>query len=182
MGYDSNLDAVRRAVELAVFQFDFESRAAGGGTVGEACQRIIAEDIHESAQDVQADPMGQDFPDNDDDYAEFKERVYGRTGRSYGFRTGQTLSVESLMGELSTNGKEATMSYGTGQVVTRSDGGNGYVGDSDRDATDVEKMGYLMDSGRQAIDVYKVGPYAEARAAEAVADALSMHLKEKIGD
>lgn len=180
--YTSNIDALAAKIQEAIDSFGFRSAAPGGsGDLGEACAKAVAEDIHSSALDGQEEPDGTQFPDNEDRYAAMKAAKYGRTGRSFGFRTGQTLSVESLMGQVEASDDELTMRYGTGRIVSQSDGGSGYVADSDRQQTDIEKMYILTNLAAKRIDVYKVGPYAEKEIKILQAQALERHIKSRTG-
>lgn len=178
----SNIDAVAAKVQAAIESFGFNARSADGGeTVGEACARAVAEDIASSAVDLQQTPKGDEFPDNDPDYAEMKERKYGRAGRSYGIRTGQTLSVESLMGQVEATDDTLTMRYGTGKPPSHAVGGSGLVTPADQKATDIEKAEWLTRSNPRTIDFYQVGPYAEKDVKEIVARSLKAHIEQKLG-
>lgn len=176
---DSNVNEVAKWLEDTINSFGFDSDGPGGETIGAACARAIAEDIQSSAVEVQAEPDGRDFPDNDDKYAAFKAQKYGRTGRAFGVRTGQLFSTESLMGSVKVSGDEMEMGYGTGKPVSTGAGGSGYVSSSDRDQTDIEKAVIITSLAKKRIDFYKLGPYAEVEVFEIVAEGLERHIKSR---
>lgn len=175
---DSNIDEVGRWLDETIAEFGFETET-GSGPLGLVAARLIAEDIASSAVDVQAEADGTEFPDNEDRYARFKAEKYGRTGKSYGLRTGQMLSVESLMGEVVVSTETVVMNYGTGKPPTTSK--TGYLTAADTSITDVEKAFYIRRSGKP-IDFYQVGPFADEAVKEATADALERHLRRRAGE
>jgi hypothetical protein len=178
MDTHSNIEEVSGWLEGVVRSFGLNVESPdGGGSLGEAIADAIAEDIASSAIDVQADPEGEDFPDNEPKYAAYKDRVYGRSGRAYGIRTGQTFSKESLKGQVQIDEDRMTMAYGTGQPPSRGVGGAGVVLPSDEQVTDVEKAYYLGSAARQPIDFYKIGPYAEREIEDLAERALAKHIE-----
>lgn len=177
---DSNINEVAKWLDDTIDGVSFELPGSGPDpTLGHACARAVAKDIHDSAKDVQQEPDATEFPENDDRYAAYKDAKYGRTGRAFGFRTGQTFSMESLMGTISVQPNEVEMAYGTGRPVSKADGGNGYVSESDKDQTDIEKMYLLTNVAAKRIDPYKIGPYAEAEIVEILAEGLERHIKSR---
>lgn len=179
--YTSNIDGLAAKIQAAIESFGFRSHAAEGGTVGDACAEAVAEDIASSAVDLQQTPDGHEFPDNTDAYAKFKDRKYGRSGRAYGIRTGQTFSVESLKGHVEMSDEDLKMRYGTGKPPSRAVGGSGYLSPSDQQTADVEKAYYLTNTMPKPIDFYKVGPYAEKEIKAIQAQSLQAHIKDKTG-
>lgn len=174
----SNIDSVGAWLDDVVDGFGFDA-AGAEGTFGDEAARAVADDIHTSAEDVQQEPPGKEFPDNEDKYAAAKAKKYGRTGKSFGLRTGQMLSIESLLGDVAVKHDEVVMQYGTGKPPSSSK--SGYLSDEDRSITDVEKARYMTRDGAKTIDFYQLGPYAEKAVAEIGADALERYLKGRAG-
>lgn len=178
MAGDSNIDDVGKWLDATIEEFGFQSET-GSGPLGRVAARLVAEDIADSAVTVNASADGTEFPDNEAKYAAYKAKRYGRTGKSYGLRTGQMLSVESLMGSVAVSTDSVKMEYGTGKPPSASK--TGYLTEADTSITDIEKAWFMTRGGGKAIDFYQLGPHAEAEIAEASADALERHLRRKAG-
>lgn len=173
----SNIDGLMASIRRKIDAFGFESRGRNGGTIGDEIATAVAEDIASSAEEVQANPTGGEFPENEEDYAKWKAERYGVGSRAFGLRTGQTFSVESLRGEVEVDGEAMSMTYGTGRPPDGSSK-SGYIADSDRETTDVEKMGWLISKNAGQVHPYEVGPYAAAEIKDILADGLKRHLEE----
>lgn len=171
---DSNVDAVAKHVEDLIATFDF-TRPGIEESMGKDALHAIAEDIASSAAALQANPTGDPFPDNEPEYAEYKARKYGMHPPAYGFRTGQTFSLESLLGEQSIGPDSAEMRYGTGQPPSRSSA-SGYISEADQEITDIEKM-YFLTNGADPIHPYEIGPYAEEAIRDVMEEGLRKHLE-----
>lgn len=173
----SNIDGLMASIRRKIEAFGFEVSGESGGTLADSIATVIAEDIASSAAEIQANPTGGEFPENEDDYAAWKAEKYGVGGRAFGIRTGQSFSVESLRGEIEASRDDMSMTYGTGRPPDSS-ANSGYIADSDREVTDVEKMGWMIEKNPGEVHPYEIGPYAAAEIRDVLADGLKRHLEE----
>lgn len=166
---DKVMDGIGRLIDGFSFRLKGRDESIGKDMVTTAAQGIA--DMCAN----QIDWDGARFPSNEEKYAAYKTRVYGVHEPAYGFRTGQTFSLESLMGEYQISTNEVTMKYGTDWIPTRASAGN--IQDSDRKATDREKLGWLMETGN--IDVYRIGDVVILDVMEVVREGWREYLRDR---
>jgi hypothetical protein len=133
----SNIDEIDDYLRSILDQVDF-TRPGKDQSLGRDIAGIVAEEINVrtagNAQDIDGSPLKENEPR----YAARKLAKYG-TDQPL-IRTGQMLSMESLLGETTISKREIEMRYGTGQAP--SSGGTGYLSAGDRKVTDREKAEY----------------------------------------
>ncbi|WP_165251178.1 hypothetical protein [Paludisphaera soli] len=178
MAGDSNVDSLAARIKALIDSFDF-TRPGIEQSMGEDAAHAVAEDIASSAAELQEEPTGGGFPSNEPGYARRKAEKYGVGDPAYGFRTGQTFSLESLLGDVRVGSDEVEMQYGTGRPPERS-GASGYISEADKAVTDREKMGFLT-AGANPIHPYEIGPYAREAVREIMAEGLRKHLESEGG-
>lgn len=69
------------------------------------------------------------------------------------FRTGQMLSLESLLGNPEVSEHEVTMTYGTGSPPVSGYSPSGHISKHDRDVTDVQKAGWAVEHDRPFYEI-----------------------------
>jgi hypothetical protein len=108
------------------------------------------------------------FPANDSEYTARKVKLYGVD--LIGFRTGQMISLPSLLGKIDVTPDSVVMTYGTDQPPTRSMS-SGYISTSDQAVTDTAKAGYFTEKKGSfyAID-------------EEIADKVRTYFADQLGD
>jgi len=147
--------------------------------MGKDCAHAIGEAIAEAAAD-QKQTDGVPFPKNDKDYAEMKARKYGFAPPAFGFRTGQMLSIESLLGEIEIDADRVVVRYGTGRAPERSSA-SGYISEADKRTTDREKADLMHHKARKRAQFFQIGVAGRAAVLEVVKDALTRHLTAAMG-
>jgi hypothetical protein len=131
----SNVDDVLRDLKAIALSFGFEATIEGK-TLGDDIAGITADMIAARSIDTESGADGQ-WPANAPKYAEWKAAKYGVDKPN--FRTGQMLSIESLIGGTAVSTHDVQMQYGTGQPPTRSATGQGFNSATDGSVTDIEK-------------------------------------------
>ena len=174
---DSNLDHVMGQLKQFINSFDF-TRPGIEGSMGKDAAHAVAERIAEAAAD-QKTTDGEPFPDNAPEYAAWKDEKYGVGPNAYGRRTGQMLSLESLLGEVEVSGGEVTIRYGTGQAPTRSSA-SGYISESDKSTTDIEKAFFITNQGKR-LTFYKAGAAGREAVVEVLKEAVARAIQEENG-
>lgn len=173
MDDSDNLDTVMGQLTAIINSFDF-TRPGADESLGKDCAMAIAQDIVDQSARQQT-PDQQDFPRNAPEYAEWKGKKYGFPPPAYGYRTGQTLSLNSVAGEIDVRPDEVVLKYGKGQPPNRSSASE-YITDADKSITDIEKMYFAF--AQRGIDVMKIGPDARDAVMAEVREALTKHLQE----
>jgi hypothetical protein len=132
----SNIDEVIAALDKIVEGFGFDL-TTGDKDLGQDCAGIFAEDV----QALGAQGIGSEgeWPANEDEYAAYKERVYGVVERP-NVRTNQMLSQDSLQNH-ETSHEVVDLIYGTGEPPRDGVAGRP-VKAADKKVTDREKAGY----------------------------------------
>ena len=110
---DDYIDAICNKVEALVESFGFESGGIAGKSLGEDAVHAVAESISEDCRDGKA-PDGSGWAKNAEEYAKQKARKFGV--HDPGYRTGETLSIKALVGEVEITNDRVTMTHGTGAV------------------------------------------------------------------
>lgn len=130
----SNVDEVNAWLLDVVDSFGFEL-ALENETLGEDCAHIIAEEIAVRG----GDSRGAEgyWLSNTEPYRTRKRAKYGVDKPN--IRTGQMLSIESLLGQTTVTNDSVIMLYGTGQAPVRSYASNYFNANSDGAITDIEK-------------------------------------------
>lgn len=141
--YESNVDDVHRSVMEAITGFNFHKGGSGWHMV-----EAVADGIQERSADRQMAAV-QVWYANEPIYRAWKQRKYGTDKTNY--RTGQMLSRESLLGVVVIDTNTIEIRYGTGRPPAYSE--NGYMEDSDRQTTDIEKAYWASQDDRQFFEL-----------------------------
>lgn len=171
----SNIDQVCTWIDDVINSIDF-TRPGEDESIGKDVAVSIAQEIADDAAE-QMEPDGTPFPANEAKYAAWKGRKYGMQEPAYGYRTGQMLSLESLIGEVDVKADEVTMTYGKDLPPTRSSA-SGYISDQDKAVTDRQKMGWMKDKG---VNIYKLSDLVRQRAFELIREWFARVIREKGG-
>ncbi len=143
-----NLDQVHAWIRQSVLDFGFHLDD-NGQSLGETCAGDVADGIRLRAITEKRGAYVQ-WDDNEEKYAEWKEKKYGIPVGFPNFRTdvspGSMLSPESLQGTRTVSQHEVVMLYGMGLPPTTSR--TGYTNNDDTKRTDREKAGYAVTAGR----------------------------------
>jgi len=171
--FSSNIDDLARWERELIDTWDFtvagESQSLGRDMVG-----AVAEGINERTVADQKDATGGDLTPNEARYAARKAREWG--SHQPLIRSGQMLSLESLIGEVEVEPHQITMRYGTGRPATRVSGPGGKLRDDE--PTDREKAGWNSEERPfYALDEAIVDDHVMPVAAES----FDKHLKAKGG-
>src|SRR4051794_13882624 len=110
------IDEYFRKLAGLIDTFNFE-RKGHGESMGKDAAGIVAEGIVDRSA---AEQRGVDglWRANDPAYTDFKRAKYGVD--LIGFRTGQMISLPSLLGKIDVTPNSVLMTYGTNQPPTRS--------------------------------------------------------------
>lgn len=140
MDADQIISEYFRKLAGLVATFDF-TRKGQGESMGKDAAGIVAEGIVDRSA---AEQRGVDasFPANDPDYTTRKVKLYGVD--LIGFRTGQMISLPSLLGHIDVTPDSVLMTYGTNEPPTRSMS-SGYISASDQAVTDTQKAEYFTE-------------------------------------
>jgi hypothetical protein len=130
-----NVDEVFDDIKELIDGFSFTTTVEGK-SLGKDCAGIIAKEIVVRSIEEQRGESGAWY-EIGEKYAEEKFKKYGV--RMIGVRTGQMLSLESLLGSVSITTTDVQMLYGTGQPPTESKSPTGYLSKADKEITDIEK-------------------------------------------
>lgn len=113
MDEDSNIDEFCGFLSDLVNTFGFESAGVTGKSLGDDAVAAVAESISEDAREG-IDPDGQAWAPNKEPYKTRKAKKFGV--HDPGYRTGETLSLKALTGEVTVTNDSVSMSHGTGAV------------------------------------------------------------------
>lgn len=165
----SNGDEVAAWVAAMVAGFNFEAdigdRSLGRDLAGTAAQAMI----DRAAADGK-DPDGVDYEPNEPKYRARKRKDYQVDQPNV--RTGQMLSLASMMGDTRVTSDRVEMTYGIDAPPTSSL--SGHITDQDKKVTDRAKGGWATDAGRRFYELGAEGEAAvTARADEALGDYLA---------
>jgi hypothetical protein len=159
-----------RKLEALIATFDF-TRQGHGESMGKDACGVVAEGIVDRSA---ADQRGVDdvFPANDSKYTDRKRAKYGVD--LIGFRTGQMISLPSLLGRIDVTPDSVLMTYGTNTPPTRSMS-SGYISTSDQAVTDNQKAEYFTErKGRW----YAIDEPIAVQVREYFADQLGIFIRE----
>jgi hypothetical protein len=131
---ESNLDDIDRWLNEAIASVDF-TRPGSEGSLGEDIAHIIAQGIIDRTVAEQKTSDGSPLKENEPKYRARKLKKYGVEQPL--LRTGQMLSLQSVLGETSISADSIEMKYGTGEAPQSSS--TGYISDQDKAVTDREK-------------------------------------------
>ena len=123
-----------RKLEALIETFNFE-RQGHGESLGKDAAGIVAESILDRSVADQGGPDGA-WLANDPDYTARKRDKYHV--ELIGFRTGQMISLPSLLGQVDVTPHRVEIKYGTGQPPTGSMSSS-YISAADTSISDVEK-------------------------------------------
>lgn len=147
MAATSNADQVLAELLEVVHSFGFDATIEGK-TLGHDCAGIVADRIAARSIDRESGADGAWDPNSDHPpgkgYRSWKARRYGVDKPN--IRTGQMLSVESLLGQTTVTTHEVQMLYGTGRAPTGSATGQGFDPETDGAITDIEKAFFCSQS------------------------------------
>lgn len=130
----------RELIDGFNFSLPGKDQSLGRDLAGIAAAGIVDRSVSE-----QAGPNFQAWRPNNPKYTARKLKEFGVD--LIGFRTGQMLSLESVMGETTVGDNEVVMRYGTNTPATRSSTGQGKL--KDDEPTDREKAEWFSDGGRE---------------------------------
>ncbi len=168
---ESNLGDVAGWLDRLVDGFDFE-RPGKDQSLGRDLAGVVANGIRDRSVPDCVAPDQSIWPANERDYAAYKREKYDADQPNV--RTGQMLSLRSLVGRTSVSNELVEMKYGTGEAPTSAFNG-AELTKSDEETTDVDKAGYCTEAGRAFYgldDTIAGGVVAEA------AGALDDYLKD----
>lgn len=154
--------AFRELMDGFSFQIPGKDQSLGRDLAGIAAQGIVDRSVTE-----QAGPNFQGWRANDPKYTARKQKEFGVD--LIGVRTGQMLSLESVMGQTTVGDDEVEMKYGTNTPASRSSTGMGKL--KADEPTDTQKAGWFTDGGRE---FYELGDVD----AEAIYDAATKALED----
>lgn len=138
----SNVDQVNAWLKQVVDGFTW-TLTLEAHSLGEDCAHIIADGIavrsanNEGAQGI--------WYANEPKYAEWKSAKYGVPNPAPNRRTGQMLSLDSLLGTVTITTDRVTMQYGTGTTPTRSSASSYFDANTDGAVTDRQKAEWNSD-------------------------------------
>lgn len=146
---------------IATFNFTRRGRERA---LGLDAAHIVAEGIVDRSAAKQGGASGQ-WQGNDAEYTANKLKKYAV--ELIGFRTGQMISIPSLLGHVDIQPTTVEMTYGTGEPPTR--GMTGYISSADMRVTDTQKAGWFSD---------KKGDFYEVD--ETIADKVREHFASEL--
>ena len=139
-GATSNADQVNTWVQQVITSFNFDLTLEAT-SMGENCAHLVADGI--MARSAQGRGADGEWPPNREPYRSWKHRKYGVDMPN--IRTGQMLSLESLLGTVSITTSEVGMEYGTATAPTRSSASSYFNPKTDGAVTDRQKAGFNSD-------------------------------------
>lgn len=157
-------DYFRKLEGKLLDEFNF-TRAGHEESIGKDAAGIVAQGIIDRSVNDQGGAAGAWLP-NDPDYTAEKARKYGV--ELIGFRTGQMISLPSLLGNVDVEPDTVTIRYGTGQPP-REAMSSSYISKGDQAVTDTQKAGYFTE---------KKGPFFEWD--EPIARAVREHMADEL--
>lgn len=133
--FDSNAEEVDAWLEQAIDSFDF-TRPGAEGSLGRDLAVAAAEGMIERGTVDHKAPDGGAWAPNEPTYAKYKSKRY--SAEQPNVRTGQMLSLQSMLGDVRVGPELVTIAYGTGQPPASSFNG-AELTEGDKAITDVEK-------------------------------------------
>jgi hypothetical protein len=131
---ESNIDDIDRWLNEAIASVDF-TRPGSEGSLGEDITHIVARGIIDRTAAEQKASDGSPLKALDPRYKARKQAKYQVD--LILVRTGQMMSLQSVLGETSISADSIEMRYGTGEAPQTSS--TGYISDQDKAVTDREK-------------------------------------------
>lgn len=148
-------------------EFNF-TRPGKDHVLGKDIAHVVANGIFDRTISKQAGPAGT-FPPNDAGYTARKLAQY--KVELIGVRTGQMVSIPSLLGKVQIEPLRVTIAYGTDMPPTR--GMTGYISEQDKKVTDTQKAEWFT---AKKGDFYEL----DDQIAEKVCDKFAERLDEYI--
>ncbi|MDE2101007.1 MAG: hypothetical protein KGL39_27420 [Patescibacteria group bacterium] len=166
MELTSDIDAVGRDIDELIASFGFQIAGVRGRSLADDMVHAVAEAISEDCRQGVA-PDGSEWADNKEPYKTWKAEKYG--SYSPGYKTGATLSLRSLKGDVDVTNEEIKQTHG--------------VGDVDEDGeTDKNKGVYLTEGHNSSPRPFYAFNEARAEKVATVAgEGLDHHLESKTG-
>lgn len=165
----TNGDEVAAWVAEILVGYNFETnigdRSLGLDLAGSAAKAMI-----DRAADDGKDPDGVGYTPNEARYRARKRKDY-RVDQP-NVRTGQMLSITSMIGDTRVSADRVEMTYGIGAPPTSSL--SGHITDADKRATDRDKGGWATDAGRR---FYELGEAGESAVLGRADEALGAYLE-----
>lgn len=131
----SNADEAHAWLDRVVDSFDF-ARPGVEGSLGRDLAVAAAEGMVERSIVDQTERTGSPFLANEPIYARWKAAKYD--AHQPNVRTGQMLSLQSMLGDVDISPEDVALRYGTGQPPASAFSGVA-LSESDRSITDIEK-------------------------------------------
>lgn len=161
----SNIDDVSAWLDKVVASVNFEMHGTEE-SLGRDLASAVAEGIQLRTEQEKRDADGGPLKPNEVKYAARKERDYDIAANTPAVRTGQTLSLVSLLGQTNVSRDIVQMTYGTDEPPTRTRSGGWKrpkLREADQRVTDREKAQFLEEQGRPfyALDEEIVGRCVE---------------------
>jgi hypothetical protein len=160
----SNIDDVAAWEKDLIDSWNF-TRPGQDQSLGRDMARDVAVGIQERTVAEQRDAMGGSLKPNEKRYKTWKEVKLGVYQPLV--KTGQMLSLESLVGDVTVAPDEIVMNYGTGRSPTRSASPMGGLSKQDEKVTDRQKADWNSDDRPfYAMDDQIIATLADRAAAE----------------
>lgn len=134
---DSNIDQVEKWIDEFLVSVAFD-RPGAEQSLGRDLAGTVAQGIADAGLDRAEAPDGTAWAPNEPKYAAKKAQRYKISQHAPNYRTGQMLSIQSLLGQPLIRAEEVEMQYGTGEPPTRTATGVP-LDPSDEMITDIEK-------------------------------------------
>ena len=167
----SNVAAVEAKIAGLIQSFNF-TRKGEDKSLGHDMAVVVATGIQERSIPEMKAPDGDTWDPNEPKYAARKRAKYDADQPNV--RTGQMLSLESLLGDVSVAPETVTMRYGTGDPPTSAANG-ATLTEGDKSITDIEKAYF----GSKTRPFYALDSTIEGEAVKVAKAALADHLREK---
>jgi hypothetical protein len=132
------IDEYFRDLNALIATFNF-TRKGREKALGREAAQLVAEGIVDRSAKKQGG-ADNNWPPNSAKYTAWKENLYNV--KLIGFRTGQMISIESLLGHVDIEPLHVLIRYGTGLPPTRSMSSS-YISDEDRKVTDTQKADFF---------------------------------------
>lgn len=168
---EANSDDVGAWLDGTVGSFNFE-RTGEDQSLGRDLAGVVAQGMIDRTAKDQKTVDGEELRPNEEKYRKRKRRLYEVDQPLW--RTGQMLSLPSMIGKVTVSADQIEMRYGIGEAPTRSMTGD-YISKEDKEITDVEKAGYVS----EARPFYGLDDQIIDEVKKAAGEALGAHLKEK---
>jgi hypothetical protein len=159
------IDEYFRKLTALIATFNF-TRQGHQESMGKDAAGIVAQGIIDRSVNDQGGPTGI-WLANDPDYTVDKVAKYNVS--LIGFRTGQMISLPSLLGKLDITPDEVLIHYGTSKAPTSSMASN-YLSKGDQDVTDNQKAQYFTE---------KKGPFFALD--DKIADEVHKYFEHELG-